>query len=387
MAESERLESNLCWEIAVVQQNKHDEKVCGDHVVVSRDGDRVRVVLSDGLGSGVQANIASTLTATILSGYLQRGLTLAEGIRAVEAALPTTKKHNLAYATFNIAETRGRRLHLVQFDSPKAVFLRDGVSLDYPAEPRTVGDKTVQVSDLTMKCGDMLILFSDGVSEAGRGITTYAGWERREMEGYLFRKTMPDDHARHVAASLVSTVETLDLFDYHDDTSVAVLRLRERQCVNLLLGPSDNWEPGDAVLRRFFAAEGKHAVCGNAAVQAAARFLGTAPRVLRQTVTELLPPVSYVEGLALACEAEQTLREALDGLELYCKDGLMSLSVARQQDGASGLINLLAEEASEATIFFHPETEGETGKERVEQVLRLRDVLTELGKKVTIEYC
>ena len=63
MAEPIRLEGNLCWEIGIIQQNKHDNIVCGDHVVFSREDDRVRIVLSDGLGSGIQANIASTLTS------------------------------------------------------------------------------------------------------------------------------------------------------------------------------------------------------------------------------------------------------------------------------------------------------------------------------------
>ena len=97
----------------------------------------------------------------------------------MDAALPVTKKHGLAYATFSLVSTEGRQVRVLQYDSPPAVFLRDGVSLDYPHQERTIREKPIQETVLTMKSGDMLVLFSDGVSEAGRGVTTYAGWVRR----------------------------------------------------------------------------------------------------------------------------------------------------------------------------------------------------------------
>ena len=102
MAENGRLEKELCWEIGLVQQCKHGNTICGDHIVITQEGDRVRMVLSDGLGSGVQANIASTLTAKLVSGMTEKGFPVEDCLRAMTAVLPTTKKQNLALR-------RGRR--------------------------------------------------------------------------------------------------------------------------------------------------------------------------------------------------------------------------------------------------------------------------------------
>ena len=391
MTENGRLEKELCWEIGLVQQCKHGQKICGDHIVITQDGDRVRIVLSDGLGSGVQANIASTLTATLVSGMTEKAFHVEDCLRAMTAVLPTTKKQNLAYATFTLVSAEGHRVRLVQVENPPAVFLRDGVSLDYPYTLRTVEEKTLQESVLTMKSGDMLVLFSDGVSEAGRGVTTYAGWDRREMEDYLFRSIEPDEHARRVAASIVSTVQALDLFEYHDDTTVAVLRLRERLKVNLLVGPSDGWEPASEVLQRFFALEGQHAICGKGASEAAARFLGK-KRIVLPGSDDGTPSVSVVEDIDLCVEGEETFREAVAAIGRSRLDGMLSLVPVEELDGISQLSDLLAEQASDVAILFCPthsaQGESSPGSDRKsELVLQLQKYLSEMGKTVILSYC
>ena len=244
------LKQNLCWDIGIAQQNKHGETICGDSVVVSRNGEHVRIVLSDGLGSGIQANIASTLTSTLISGLMDGSLPIGDCIRAVEAVLPTTRKQRLAYATFSLLTTEGRNVHILQFDSPQGLFMRDGVSLPFSCEERIVAGKELMEYSLPMKSGDMLVLFSDGVSEAGRGVTTYSGWNRVEMEDYLSRSIQPDDAASRVAAGILSAVQAIDLYEYHDDTTVVVLRLRERTAANLLIASSDETAVGDVVLRQ-----------------------------------------------------------------------------------------------------------------------------------------
>lgn len=341
MAEEARLEEKLCWEFGVVQQNKNGQPVCGDRILVSREDDRVQIVLSDGLGSGTQANIASTLTASLIAGLTKRGFPLEDCIRSVDAALPVTKKHGLAYATFSLVSTEGRQVRVLQYDSPPAVFLRDGVSLDYPHQERTIREKPIQETVLTMKSGDMLVLFSDGVSEAGRGVTTYAGWDRRQMEDYLLRSVRPEDHARHVAANILSAVQALDLFEFHDDTSVAVLRLRERLSVNLLIGPSGSRLPeGDA------------------------------------------------EGITLAVEDGQSLSELLSVVRRYSENGMMSLDLAEAEDRISQQLKMLAEEASDIRILVCAASDrGQAGGQRLDQVFALRRCLEDLGKEVTLRIC
>ena len=64
---------NPIVEIAWDSLRKHGEELCGDWVKIVSTPDDLMVVLSDGLGSGVKANILATLTAEIASYMLEKG--------------------------------------------------------------------------------------------------------------------------------------------------------------------------------------------------------------------------------------------------------------------------------------------------------------------------
>ena len=67
--------------------NKHDETLCGDSYSIKKNGEQLVAVLSDGLGSGVKANILSTLTANMLSTMMLNRLPIDECIETVHSRL------------------------------------------------------------------------------------------------------------------------------------------------------------------------------------------------------------------------------------------------------------------------------------------------------------
>ena len=168
----------LCMDFGHVSLNKKKEFLCGDcYKIEENDKDHV-LVLSDGLGSGVKANILSTLTATMLSTMIINQVELDEAVRAVAKTLPVCSVRNLAYATFTVLNFQGKQVSLYQFDNPDAILIRDGKLFDYPVETSMIEEKEIHKSCFELKDEDMLIVMSDGVTNAGmEKLPTAAGEE------------------------------------------------------------------------------------------------------------------------------------------------------------------------------------------------------------------
>lgn len=385
--------SNTVWDISVISRNKDGETLCGDQCILEWADDDATVILSDGLGSGVKANILSTLTATMLTTMLKGDVPIEECVTTVAETLPMCKERKLAYATFTILQTNGSRVRLIQYDNPSAVFVHDGAIAKYNYSVNFIQEKELHESHLHFDVGDMLVLFSDGVSEAGRGVTTDAGWAQQDIEDFILRNYTPDVSAQRVAASILSTVRTLDLDAMHDDTTIVVARLRERCPVNIMIGPPESKDDDLSTIRLFFGKEGKHIVCGGTTAKAVAEYLGVKVRTLPGSGTEEVPPMSEIHGVDLATEGVVTINATMERIKAYLADGMYTLELARMKDGASRLALILLEEATEINVLFGnainlAQQDGDFGFERKLQLVQeLRDMLTMAGKTVKMSIC
>ena len=69
--------NNLWIETGYISLNHVGETLCGDKVEIAGGGEEdLTLVLADGLGSGVKANILSTLTSKILCTMISGGIPL-----------------------------------------------------------------------------------------------------------------------------------------------------------------------------------------------------------------------------------------------------------------------------------------------------------------------
>ena len=156
-----------------VSLNKLDEELCGDQVRILRTEHKTRIVLSDGLGSGVKANILASLTVEIIINMLREEASLSDVIETITSTLPVCKQRRLAYATFTVIEIDHQDLAVkaYNFDNPPILFFRAGKRLELPQHTETILGRKIRITEGQLANGDFLTMFSDGVLFAGWGLT------------------------------------------------------------------------------------------------------------------------------------------------------------------------------------------------------------------------
>lgn len=89
-------------DVAWKSLNKYQEELCGDKVEVLKTDKADVLILADGMGSGVKANILATLTSKILKTMFRDGASIELAVETIAKTLPICKVREVAYATFSI---------------------------------------------------------------------------------------------------------------------------------------------------------------------------------------------------------------------------------------------------------------------------------------------
>ena len=328
----------LFYEWGTKQLQKHGEELCGDNVSIARHADSVMLALSDGLGSGVKANILSILTTRIVMHLMENELPLGEVVETLSKTLPVCEVRKLAYSTFSIGQFFSEgRARVVEFDTPSVILLRQRRTVPVPFEEREIEGKTIRELELKLKIGDWLTFVSDGVVNAGIGGLYPLGWGFEQVARFLEEHCHPDLSAQQLADKLVQAAWDLYCGKPGDDVSVAVMKVRHKLTATVLTGPPVDRTTDKAVVDRFTQRSGFLAVCGGTTAKIVAGYLGGKPlEVDLATMKPDVPPLARVEGIDLMTEGILTLTKTNELLH----SGADKETVKFNTDAASALIRL-----------------------------------------------
>ena len=384
-------------DVAWKSLNKHHEELCGDKVELVKSKYAQMLVLADGMGSGVKANILATLTSKILATMYRKGASVEEAVETIAKTLPICKVRQVAYSTFSILgisyEGDG---YLVEFDNPSCIFIRDKKIFQYPYKERMIEGKKIREYRFKAQVGDALVLMSDGVIWAGAGEIMNYGWTWDDMAAYTLKCVGETRSASRLAAVLSDACNELYLEKPGDDTTVAVMRVVEQKKVNIFTGPPKSKEEDEKAIREFMETEGKKVVSGGTTSNIVARILE------REIETNILPedgtvpPCSVIEGIDLVTEGVVTLGKVLSlikryGSEDFDVDFFFELDA---DNGAARLAKMIIEESTDVHLFvgtaknnayLNTDLPFELSV-RMNLVKELKDAIEKIGKNVIVDY-
>ncbi len=380
----------LFFEFGISQLIKHGEELCGDSIVSIPDVDAATLILSDGLGSGVKANILATLTTRIISVMIQKGCALDDVVHTLTETLPTCSVRKLAYSTFSVGQLdRGGKLRLVEYDNPPAILLHNNrvVKIDYQVQ--TIDDKKIKEAEVPIEKGDWLIFISDGEVHAGIGGVWNLGWSWDRIARFIETRINEKMTAAELAAELTGVANKLYGEKPGDDTSVAVVKVRYKNVATVMVGAPKSIQDDDRVVKRLMEAPGRKVVCGGTTGNIVSRVLQCPIKVDLRTLTDKIPPIGYLEGIDLCTEGIFTISRVLKMM----KEGTSLKDLYYRLEGASMLLKELYQ-ADDITFLIgqamnpaHQNPNMPPEFELKTQIMEeIGNRLSQTGKTVAFEY-
>ncbi len=387
-------------DVAYKSLNKFSEVLCGDKVEILQTKDSNIMILADGMGSGVKANILATLTSKILGTMFLNGATLEECVETIVETLPICQVRQVAYATFSILQVfHDGEAYLVEFDNPSCIFIRGGKLMPIPQNIREVEGKKINEYRFKVQKGDALILMSDGTIHAGVGQLLNFGWLWDDIAKYAVKQYALTISAMRLATSICHACDELYQYRPGDDTTVACMRIISAKPVHLMTGPARDQADDEKMVRDFMGGDEttKRIVCGGTSATIVSRVLNRPLDVSMDYVDPDIPPIAYMKGIELVTEGVLTLNRVIQLLKRYVKNETVSEDFFLELDkpnGASMVAKMLIEDCTELHLYVgkainsayqNPGLPFDLGI-RQNLVEQLKHVVEDMGKTVTVTY-
>ncbi|MFA6807653.1 MAG: SpoIIE family protein phosphatase [Eubacteriales bacterium] len=205
--------------------NKFGEELCGNKAELYQQENGVIAILADGLGSGVKANMLASLTIKMFTSMLQQSEYIEDAIETIIDSQPIDANNNY-YSSFSIIRILNNGMtYIAEVNMPEAVFLRKGKPIGINMCKKFIKDKAIKTGNLTLKPGDILTIFSNGVVNAGIASNYKSGWQWELVAAYLKAAYKPQITAEKLTKLLLSASSWLDNNKPNDDLSVFTFQI------------------------------------------------------------------------------------------------------------------------------------------------------------------
>ncbi|MEG2786177.1 MAG: SpoIIE family protein phosphatase [Romboutsia sp.] len=374
--------------------NKYNEELCGDKVEFFYDEKNCIVILSDGLGSGVKANILATLTSKIAITMLKEGSDIYEVVDTIAKTLPVCSQRKLAYSTFTIINIDNKGMvYMAEFDNPSVFYLSGGTISEINWKTVKINNRLIKESRFEIKENDIMVIASDGVIYAGTGKILNLNWKWSDVSDYIKKFINWKMTSKEITDTLIGVCDQLYMQKPGDDTTVATIKVVKPKYTTLISGPPKDKNKDKEIVNMFINSKGNKIVCGGTTAQIVARELGEKINTNFDIIDDNVPPITHIKGIDLVTEGILTLTETIKKIERVKIEN--NLNFLDKEDGASKLAKIIFEKSTHIKLIVGGATNiankniclNKDINKRIQLVEQLKATLISLGKIVEICYC
>ena len=165
-------------EIDVSGTSKKPGKPCGDVVIHERTANATTLIVCDGLGSGVKANLAATMCSAHLMELYHNGFSLRKGFANMVKMMNAARGTNLPYSVFTVVKILNDGTStILSYEMPEPILISHRHASVLPQRTITMENSLIGESNCIIEPGEGIIVVSDGISQAGLGTSMRNGWE------------------------------------------------------------------------------------------------------------------------------------------------------------------------------------------------------------------
>ncbi|ABR30360.1 stage II sporulation protein [Thermosipho melanesiensis] len=377
----------ITCEINYAFKNKGGEWVCGDSINIKRNEEKCVVSVSDGLGSGVKANILSTLTSTMSTTMVFNNVSIEEVFSSILSTLPTCKVRRISYSTLAtcLIDYKKKRCTIFEYEFPLIFYFKNDDLIPLKKVKKSVSNKYLYVSEMDINVGDSIFLMTDGISQAGMGSEKFPFGFGEENIRFELRNLIKNkvEHV-NIVEHMIKLAKKLDKGTKGDDALIAGLKIREKRILTIMVGPPEQEEKDKEVVEKLINSKGKKVICGGTTGQIVERVTGKKIDIDVRSISKISPPVGYMEGIDLVTEGIITLTQVFRYYENQIEEmGVGAKKIIDLLDWAD-VINFLVgraiNPAHQNPLFTHDISL------KFRLIHDIAKILEEKGKIINIEY-
>ncbi len=305
----------------IAQVAKRPLQPCGDVVCSDRGPSGTLLILCDGQGSGVRANLYAEMIVSRLRQRLLGNCSLRQAFAETVRTLEKNRGITVPWGACAVARVLPKGdTTILTYESPPPLFISGRQVQVLQARPSVHGCALPVIGEANcfLKPSEGLLLVSDGITQAGLGRCIPGmpeGWGIEGVRDYLNQQirakqdwqTFPDVVQKKALSLWTRT---------GDDCTAALLMCRRGITVSIMTGPSVNRDNDAQAVQKFMKSPGIHVVCGGTTANVVARETGRKLEVNTESATSFTPPAFEISGLDLVTEGAVTLNQLYNLLDM-----------------------------------------------------------------------